>query len=230
MRILQAIFALGGAAWLCGFCLFLVVPNLLVSTAIPQMPFGGRALAEWQMDVPQNSDGANDRVGAGSSRVGHDGYHSEEAQAPFGLPLRSPITHWGIVYSSPMLGCRFQDPNYLSHTGADFPLDAGQNVYTTMGGKVVWAGENGPWGNLVVVENNGYQTWFAHLSQINISAGQIVSAGEVMGLVGSTGNSTGNHLHYGIKQFTSESDTAGVWLNPEQFFSLEAVIPTICGE
>ncbi len=205
--------------------------NLIVSTTIPQMPFGGRELAEWQLDIPQNSDGADGsiEVRAGASRVGRDGYSSPDAQPPYGVPLRGPITHWGDVYDKPLLGCRFRDSNYISHTGADFPLDAGQNVYSTMGGKVVWAGDNGPWGNLVVVENNGYQTWFAHLSQVNASVGQIVSVADVVGLVGNTGNSTGNHLHYGIKQFKDASDTAGVWLNPESFFNADDVIYTVCG-
>jgi murein DD-endopeptidase MepM/ murein hydrolase activator NlpD len=231
MRLLKAVFTLGCAAWTCGFCFFVVVPNLIVSTTIPQVPFGGSELAEWQSDIPQNSDGADGsiEVRAGASRVGRDGYGSLDAQPPYGIPLHGPITHWGDVYDKPLLGCRFRDPNYISHTGADFPLDAGQSVYATMGGKVVWSGDNGPWGNLLVVENNGYQTWFAHLSQVNVSVGQIVSVGDVVGLVGNTGNSTGNHLHYGIKQFKDESDTTGVWLNPELFFSADDVIYTVCG-
>ena len=66
---------------------------------------------------------------------------------------------------------------------------------------MVWAGANGPWGNLVVVENGGYQVWLAHLS-FRVSLGEILSYGDVVGLSGNTGNSTGAHLHYGIKQNT----------------------------
>jgi murein DD-endopeptidase MepM/ murein hydrolase activator NlpD len=231
MRALKAIFMLGFMAWMCGFCFFVAIPNLVVSATIPQMPFGNRELAEWQLGIPQNSDAADGtiEVRAGASRVGRDGYSSPDARPPWGVPLRGPITHWGDAFDRPLLGCRFHDPNYASHVGADFPLDEGQNVYATMGGKVVWAGDNGPWGLLVVVENNGYQTWFAHLSATSVSVGDIIGAGEIIGLSGNTGHSTGPHLHYGIKYFKDESDTTGVWLDPEQFFSLDDVILIGCG-
>jgi murein DD-endopeptidase MepM/ murein hydrolase activator NlpD len=81
---------------------------------------------------------------------------------------------------------------------------------------VVWAGENGPWGNLVVVENNGFQTYYAHLSQISVAEGQVLARGESVGLSGTTGNSTGPHLHYGIKKKT---ETGQVWLDPIDFFA-----------
>lgn len=222
---------LGFVAWMCGFCLFVAIPNVIVSATIPQMPFGGRELAEWQLGIPQDSDSADGgiEVRAGASRVGRDGYRSADAQPPWGIPLRGPITHWSGAYDKPLLGCRFRDPNYTSHVGADFPLREGQNVYATMGGKVVWAGDNGPWGTLVVVENNNYQTWFAHLSAIDVSVGQIVSSGDVVGLSGNTGNSTGPHLHYGVKYFEDELDETGLWLDPELFFSLDDVILIGCG-
>ena len=91
--------------------------------------------------------------------------------------------------------------------GVDFPVNEGTPVHTTMAGKVVWAGPNGPWGNLVVVENNGYQVWFAHLSVISVSVGDILEYGDVVGLSGNTGNSTGYRLE------GSPSMAAGTW-NP----------------
>src|SRR5690606_34314159 len=114
------------------------------------------------------------------------------------------------------LGCIFQDPTYQSHTGDDFPVNEGTTVHTTMSGKVVWAGENGPWGNLVGAENDGYQIWLAHLSRIAVFRGDRLTCGDVVGLSGNTGNSTGAHLHYGIKQKTGENTY--VWLNPQLFF------------
>ena len=94
-----------------------------------------------------------------------------------------------------------------------------------MAGKVVWAGENGLWGNLVVVENNGVQTYYAHLQSISVTEGEIVEAGDLLGESGSTGNSTGPHLHYGIKQKT---ETGQVWLNPIYYFDGADFIKVPC--
>ena len=117
------------------------------------------------------------------------------------------------------------DPNYPSHTGVDFPVVEGVAVLTTMAGKVVWADYNGPWGYLVVVENNGIQTYYAHLRQITVAEGQILTLGDSVGESGTTGNSTGPHLHYGIKQKT---ETGYVWLNPIDFFDGSAYTKVVC--
>ena len=136
--------------------------------------------------------------------VGWDGYVSPDDPAPpGGLPL------YGTVY----LGCVFHDENYPDHTGVDFPAGQGTPVYTTLAGRVVWADFNGPWGNLVVVENGGYQVYLAHLDSLTVSPGQMISRSEAVGTVGSTGRSTGPHLHYGVKRRTdggriARSDTA----------------------
>ena len=92
----------------------------------------------------------------------------------------------------------------------------------------MWAGSNGPWGNLVVVENNGYQVWLAHLSSVQVVEGQILNYGDVVGLSGNTGNSTGAHLHYGIRQKTGEQ--SAVWLNPQNFFSENEYIYIGCSD
>jgi len=232
MRALKALFALGLAGWMCSFCLFVTMQNLLVASAIPQLPFGNSQLAQWQLDIPQYSDTATGTgsVGAGATAVGHDGYTSADAQAPFGLPLHGPIKHFGKPYDKPLLGCRFMDPNYPTHVGVDLPVDTGTPVYATMGGKVVWAGDNGAWGNLVVVENNGYQTWFAHNESFNVAVGDIVQAGDVLAASDSTGNSSGPHVHYGIKHFKDAADKFGTWLNPESFFAADDVISIGCGQ
>jgi len=60
------------------------------------------------------------------------------------------------------------------------------------------------------VENNGYQVWFAHLAEVHVSEGEIVPYDQVVGLVGSTGNSTGPHLHY-------EIIVNGVPINPRNY-------------
>lgn len=217
------VLALGGA--LCGFCLFIALPNLIVTTILPQLPFGDAELAAWQLGVPLGSD----EWAAGATRVPHTGYADEGVQPPAGLPLRPPVIKWGQAHAKPLLGCRFRDPNYATHTGADFPLDEGQSVYTTLAGQVVWAGWLGPWGLLVVVENGGYQAWFAHLSSIHVAVGQVIGWGSGVGQSGNTGRSTGPHLHYGVKVFSGPDDAFGTWHDPESFFSLAEVIIWGCG-
>jgi len=83
------------------------------------------------------------------------------------------------------------------HTGVDFRAETGSSILATAPGKVVAAEYNGGYGNMVEVEHaNGLSTRYAHMSAISVSVGQIVKTGSVLGRVGSTGRSTGPHLHY----------------------------------
>jgi murein DD-endopeptidase MepM/ murein hydrolase activator NlpD len=83
------------------------------------------------------------------------------------------------------------------HTGVDFRAETGSSIMATAPGKVVIAEYNGGYGNMVEVEHaNGLTTRYAHMSAISVTTGQTVKAGTVVGRVGSTGRSTGPHLHY----------------------------------
>jgi len=87
------------------------------------------------------------------------------------------------------------------HKGLDFGAPEGTPVRATMEGRVIHAGWNDDgYGNLVIIENQSYRTYFAHLSEIAIRIGQRVHAGEIIALSGNTGNSTGPHLHYEIRR------------------------------
>lgn len=86
------------------------------------------------------------------------------------------------------------------HTGLDIATSSGTPISAAASGVVTYAGWKGSYGNLVIIDHgNGYQTYYAHCSAIYVSAGQSVSAGEVISAVGSTGNSTGPHLHLEIR-------------------------------
>jgi murein DD-endopeptidase MepM/ murein hydrolase activator NlpD len=202
---------------------------LLVALTIPQLPAWAQlGVTAWLLDVPQYSEpNDNGSSPAGSSNVPWDGYSGPDADL-YGLPLWGPLQHWSEWYDRPLLGCTFHDPFYITHTGDDFPVNTGTPVHATLGGKVVWAGYNGPWGNLVVVENNGYQVWLAHLDAVGVSTGQILGYGDVVGLSGNTGNSTGAHLHYGVKHKTGED--SNVWLDPHQFFTFDQYISIGCSD
>ena len=99
------------------------------------------------------------------------------------------------------------------HNGLDFGVVVGTPIEATMDGKVVNAGWNDQgYGNLVIVENGPYKTYFAHLSEIPVSVGDTVTAGSTIGLSGNTGNSTGPHLHYEIRLNNAPIDPTAVTL------------------
>lgn len=100
-----------------------------------------------------------------------------------------------------------------SHNGLDFGIPIGTNVHSSMDGTVIYAGWNNQgYGNLVIVENGAYKTYYAHLSEIPVSVGESVRAGDVIGLSGNTGNSTGPHLHYEIRKNGVNIDPTNITL------------------
>lgn len=89
-----------------------------------------------------------------------------------------------------------------NHQGMDIGAPTGNPVTAADGGKVVWAGDKGDgYGNYVVIDHgNGYKTLYGHLSGYEVKQGQIVKKNQQIGKVGSTGNSTGPHLHFGVME------------------------------
>ena len=101
----------------------------------------------------------------------------------------------------------------LNHPAIDLPGFTGSPLHAVDGGVVVYAGWN-DWGfgNMVMIDHgNGWQSLYGHMSQVNVHCGQGVSQGEVIGLMGSTGNSTGPHVHLELR-----NDVYGT-VNPVQF-------------
>lgn len=98
-----------------------------------------------------------------------------------------------------------------SHKGIDIAARTGSPVQATGDGWVSFAGWRGSYGYLVIIKHpSGHETRFAHLSRVLVAPGYLVRRGAVVGLVGSTGRSTGPHLHY-------EVHFNGVPLNPRAF-------------
>lgn len=86
------------------------------------------------------------------------------------------------------------------HTGQDFAVPAGTPISAASTGTVVFAGRSGPYGLLVrVLHSDGIATWYGHLSEIRTTVGNRVSPGDLIGLSGSTGNTTGPHLHLEVR-------------------------------
>lgn len=90
---------------------------------------------------------------------------------------------------------------HANHHGLDIAVPIGTPVHSTQAGRVVQAGWNDQgYGNLVIVENGPYRTYYAHLDQIGVQVGDQLRSGAVVGLSGSTGNSTGPHVHYEVRR------------------------------
>jgi len=100
------------------------------------------------------------------------------------------------------------------HNGLDFPVPYGTEVYATGDGKVIESGwSSGGFGNCIVIDHSyGLQTTYGHLSDIKVVIGMNVKRGDLIGLSGSTGISSGPHLHYQIDKF-------GQHMNPVNFFN-----------
>ena len=102
-------------------------------------------------------------------------------------------------HMAPVNGVLTQEFN-RGHIGVDTGIPIGTPIKATMDGKVTFAGWNNEgYGNLVIIQNGEYKTYYAHLSEIPVNAGDSVQSGTTIGLSGSTGNSTGPHLHYEVR-------------------------------
>jgi murein DD-endopeptidase MepM/ murein hydrolase activator NlpD len=90
---------------------------------------------------------------------------------------------------------------WSGHLGIDIAGSLGDGVFASDAGVIVFAGwANGGYGYMVMIDHgNGYQTLYAHLSVVNAACGQSVYSGTYIGAVGSTGNSTGAHLHFEVR-------------------------------
>jgi murein DD-endopeptidase MepM/ murein hydrolase activator NlpD len=157
--------------------------------------------------------------GAGSGNFERELYRVNLARAQFDralsqlrtIPVRKPVE--GEIDMSSPFGMRM-DPFLRGpaiHTGLDLRGDTGEPAHATATGTVVTASWQGGYGNMVEIDHhNGLSTRFGHLSKILVRVGQRVNVGDVVGLIGSTGRSTGPHLHYE----TRVNDTA---VDPQKF-------------
>ena len=115
--------------------------------------------------------------------------------------LSSPLDK---SYVSSRYGLRMHpiDKQLRFHAGIDLVAPVGSNVKATLGGKVLFAGLKGGYGNTVIIEHgSGYVTLYAHMQKFapRLAAGRVVDKGETIGSLGDTGKVTGAHLHYEIR-------------------------------
>ena len=134
--------------------------------------------------------------------AGQPGYYTADGKSLQKAFLRSPLK-FGAAITSHFSNARFHPilKTVRAHMGTDYGAPIGTPVQTIGSGKVVFAGRRGGEGNMVQVAHaNGYETMYLHLSKMFVRPGEHIEIGKTIGLVGSTGLSTGPHLDFRILQ------------------------------
>lgn len=135
-----------------------------------------------------------------------------EAAYPDGQPVV------GEVELSSRFGLRgnpFGGGSYEMHEGLDFVGEQGDIIAATGDGKVTLAGRNGGYGISVTIDHGyGYETLYAHMSEMRVSVGDVVKRGQIIGYIGSTGRSSGPHLHYSVYKDKTAIDPEKVMVMP----------------
>lgn len=123
-------------------------------------------------------------------------YRLAAEKSPFAVPVKSAFrftSGFGYRHDPKGAGNRM-------HTGTDFAASTGTPIYATADGEVVFAGWDSGYGRLIRIKHDfGIETYYAHLSQIRVNVGERVSRGDRIGDMGSSGRSTGTHLHYEVR-------------------------------
>lgn len=121
-------------------------------------------------------------------------FASYTVSAPVTVPVEGRLTSPFGYRTNPVSG------KYGFHTGIDLAAPEGTPVASAYGGRVTDSGENDVWGKYVLVEHSdGFETYYCHLSEIYAPEETVLRKGETLGLVGSTGWSTGPHLHFEVR-------------------------------
>jgi murein DD-endopeptidase MepM/ murein hydrolase activator NlpD len=158
-------------------------PNIASGTWII-IPGGSRAFVSWSApEIPRDNPGVAKVLGPGACDSISDGAIGSGA---FVWPSNSHLVN-GFDFN----------PS-ANHSGIDIDGEEGDPVYAADNGVIVYAGwNNWGYGNAIVVNHgNGWQTLYAHLSALYVGCGQSVYQGNSIGAIGTTGNSTGSHLHF----------------------------------
>ena len=138
---------------------------------------------------------------------------SDQVTAADGAAALSGVELFTLPVAPPPQVSGYDPEN--GHPGIDFAAEEGAEVYAVAGGIVTTAAYDVEKGNYVVLDHGGLETEYQHMKSLLVSAGQSVVQGQVLGYVGSTGNSTGPHLHFEARQDGAPADLTGTALLAE---------------
>ncbi len=178
------------------------------------------------------NDGVARRAYLFENAAGEEGYYDEKGTALRKMFLKAPVA-FKYITSGFTTGLRYVSAFNTStgHRAIDYAAAKGTPIRATADGVVAFAGWEGPYGNKVSIRHNAtYTTNYAHQSKIAVKRGQRVTQGQVIGYVGSTGFSTGPHLHYElVKNGTKINPMKETFpgtdpIKPEEFAAFESVV------
>jgi murein DD-endopeptidase MepM/ murein hydrolase activator NlpD len=132
---------------------------------------------------------------------------------PEGMPEKEKPSIWPVEHSKMQITSLFGEVRRggRRHNGLDIAVPCGTPVVATASGKAVFTGTQSGYGNMIILDHrNGYETLYGHLEKIRICPKALIRRGDVIGDSGASGNATGPHLHYEVRQ-------NGVAINPEVF-------------
>jgi murein DD-endopeptidase MepM/ murein hydrolase activator NlpD len=156
-----------------------------------------QALANLPAYTPKQAALIEDLMSNGTDKHHHHGGESGTVSHPWwkprnGFNFKNPLSHMSI---SSHFGHRWG----RMHRGIDLQAPHGVNIYAANGGRVIYSGWESGYGNLVIIDHgNGVRTKYAHCSKLSVSVGDVVEQGQRIAKVGSTGHSTGPHLHFEV--------------------------------
>ncbi len=163
--------------------------------------------------VPQGGEAEHDVISPGELSNFYEKYLNKViyniSYTPLGLPFTGAITSTFGTRENPFDGAGVE-----THKGLDIRGPIGAPVKAMAKGQVIFAGERGGFGNCIMLKHgNGFETLYGHLSKILVRLGQKIEIGQQIGQIGSTGRSTGPHLHYEIHR-------DGQKINPASYLTL----------
>ncbi|MDD2956579.1 MAG: M23 family metallopeptidase [Oscillospiraceae bacterium] len=173
---------------------------------------GGFEVEEFQVDQSVadstvNSAKANEEYAAATQPLKESGDAAQYWSGAFSLPIHQET----FRVSSSFGYTRIINGVASIHGGVDFPAPQGTPVTAPNRGRVLYAGFLQLTGNTVVIEHGfGLKSWYYHMDELCCSEGDMLGTGDLIGRVGTTGYSTGNHLHFGMS-------VGGVYINPWQY-------------
>lgn len=148
---------------------------------------------------------------------------ARKAEMLASIPAIQPVSNRNLTRMASGFGMRIHPiyKTYKMHNGMDFTAPIGTEIYVTGNGVIEKAEYSSGYGNCIVVDHGfGYKTLYAHLSAYKVKRGQKVTRGDVIGLVGSTGTSSGPHLHYEVMKNGNKVNPVNFYFNdltPEEY-------------
>ncbi len=182
-------------------------------TGVTLSPTGQMVMPDMTLASQQPQKAFMDAVAASIATISKSDIPKSGAIPESTGEMQAPLDHG---YISSGFGYR-RDPfngTQKFHMGMDIAAPIGTEIHAADNGKVVFSGQQRGYGNTVIIEHsNGVRTRYAHAESLSVSVGDVVEAGQVVGKVGSTGRSTGPHLHFEV------IGKDGQHLNPGKFLA-----------